>query len=121
MRPLTTGVVCTIVTRSITSHLCGRFGRECERGHTRSCRQPGIIKAFEEMWGTDDLIVSFDGMNATLPINKDTGRTDIEPTKPWPRESYSEIRLIRYRPELSRCQPARAVPGYRQLHAERTY
>lgn len=47
--------------------------------------QPGIIKAFEQVWGTDDLIVSFDGLNVSLPINPETGRTDIEPTAPWPR------------------------------------
>lgn len=49
-------------------------------------RQPGILKVFEQVWGTDDLIASFDGMNASLPINAKSGRTDIEPTKAWPRE-----------------------------------
>lgn len=48
--------------------------------------QPGIVKVFEQIWGTDDLIASFDGLNASLPINKETGRTDIEPTPAWPRE-----------------------------------
>ena len=41
---------------------------------------PGIIKIFEQIWGTDDLIASFDGMNVSLPINPETGRTDIEET-----------------------------------------
>lgn len=50
--------------------------------------QPGILKAFQEIWRTDDLIASFDGINVSLPINKRHGRTDIEPTKAWPR-SYS--------------------------------
>jgi hypothetical protein len=38
------------------------------------------------VWGTDDLIASFDGMNATLPINAKTGRSDIPLTDKWPRE-----------------------------------
>lgn len=46
--------------------------------------QPGILKVFEQVWGTDDLIASFDGMNVSLPINERFGRTDIAPTKPWP-------------------------------------
>ena len=49
--------------------------------------QPELHKAFAKVWSTDDLVVSFDGMNATLPINARTGRTDIKPTDPWPRES----------------------------------
>lgn len=47
--------------------------------------EPGIVKTFAEIWGTDDLIVSFDGMNATTPLGPG-GRTDIKPTRPWPRE-----------------------------------
>lgn len=47
---------------------------------THGYSEPGIIKVFEQVWGTDDLIVSFDGINVTLPINAETGRTDIEPT-----------------------------------------
>ena len=46
--------------------------------------QPGIVRAFAKVWGTDDLIASFDGMNATLPIHEKYGRTDLSPTKPWP-------------------------------------
>ena len=32
------------------------------------------------------LIASFDGINVTLPINQETGRTDIYPTGAWPRK-----------------------------------
>jgi hypothetical protein len=46
--------------------------------------EPGIIRVFEQIWGTDDLIASFDGMNVSLPINPKTGRSDIEKTTPWP-------------------------------------
>ncbi|ORY60782.1 uncharacterized protein BCR38DRAFT_374424 [Pseudomassariella vexata] len=45
---------------------------------------PGIIKVFEQIWDTEDLVVSLDGVNITLPISKESGRTDIEPTEPWP-------------------------------------
>lgn len=44
------------------------------------------MEAFSQLWGTDDLIASFDGINITLPINEETGRTDIKPTGAWPRE-----------------------------------
>lgn len=46
------------------------------------------MEAFAEIWGTSDLIVSFDGMNVTLPVNEESGRVDITPNTPWPRKSY---------------------------------
>lgn len=49
------------------------------------CRQPKVIEVFQKLWGTDDLIASFDGMNLSLPVNEKTGRTDMKPTSPWPR------------------------------------
>ena len=55
--------------------------------------QPGIVRIFQELWGTDDLIASFDGMNASLPINEKTGRTDLKITKAWPRKSSSSGNL----------------------------
>jgi len=55
--------------------------------------QPGIVRIFQELWGTDDLITSFDGMNASLPINDKTGRTDLKMTKAWPRKSASSEKL----------------------------
>ena len=58
-----------------------------KRNHLLSVkrRQPGIISAFEKVWGTDDLIASFDGMNVSLPVNAENGRTDIPKSKAWPR------------------------------------
>jgi hypothetical protein len=58
--------------------------------------QRGIIKIFQELWGTEDLIASFDGMNASLPINEKTGRTDLKITKAWPRTSPSCFFLCNY-------------------------
>ncbi|KAH7398788.1 hypothetical protein DE146DRAFT_504849 [Phaeosphaeria sp. MPI-PUGE-AT-0046c] len=40
--------------------------------------EPGVIDAFEKLWGTRDLLVSFDGMNLTLPS------ADLKPSTPWP-------------------------------------
>lgn len=47
---------------------------------------PGIVDIFSTIWGTDDILASFDGMNVTMPINEKTGRTDIPLTEAWPRE-----------------------------------
>lgn len=67
-------------------HLWAQNQSERQTGLTRG-RQPGIIKVFQQIWGTEDLIASFDGMNASLPINEKTGRKDMTPTKAWPRKS----------------------------------
>lgn len=40
--------------------------------------EPGIIRRFEELWGTKELLVSFDALNITLPGRKDSDFT------PWP-------------------------------------
>ena len=52
----------------------------CTSKSLTSHREPGIVRVFEQIWGTDDLIASFDGMNVSLPVNPETGRTDIETT-----------------------------------------
>jgi hypothetical protein len=41
-------------------------------------REPGVIEPFAKLWGTDELVVSFDGLNITLPRQK-----DLE-FSPWP-------------------------------------
>lgn len=40
--------------------------------------EPGVIEAFEKIHGTEDLIVSFDSVNISLP-----NRKDLPPNKPW--------------------------------------
>ncbi|KUJ15036.1 phytanoyl-CoA dioxygenase [Mollisia scopiformis] len=40
--------------------------------------EPGILKIYEDLWGTKELVVSFDGFNIGLPK-----RTDIQ-KMPWP-------------------------------------
>ncbi|CAK7199273.1 hypothetical protein SEUCBS139899_001948 [Sporothrix eucalyptigena] len=40
--------------------------------------EPGVVGAFSKLWGTDKLLVSFDGMNMTIPQEK------LPQTEPWP-------------------------------------
>ncbi|OAA68015.1 Phytanoyl-CoA dioxygenase [Niveomyces insectorum RCEF 264] len=39
--------------------------------------EPGVLDAFAKLWGTDELLVSFDSLNVTLPNLK-------PPRAPWP-------------------------------------
>ncbi|KUJ09729.1 phytanoyl-CoA dioxygenase [Mollisia scopiformis] len=36
--------------------------------------EPGVVDAFTHLWGTDELLVSFDALNITLPNRKDVPR-----------------------------------------------
>ena len=42
-------------------------------------REPGVLAAFEKLWNTDELIVSYDTINLTLPNASKMGGS-----KPWP-------------------------------------
>ncbi|KAE8328074.1 hypothetical protein BDV39DRAFT_204475 [Aspergillus sergii] len=44
-------------------------------------QEPGVIEAFERIYDTKDLLVSFDSINASFP-----NRTDVKPNKPWPHQ-----------------------------------
>ncbi|KAF4992506.1 hypothetical protein FDECE_13695 [Fusarium decemcellulare] len=44
-------------------------------------QEPGVIEAFERVYDTQDLIVSFDAINVSFP-----GRKDVKPNKPWPHQ-----------------------------------
>lgn len=44
-------------------------------------QEPEVVKAFETVYGTEDLIVSFDSVNIGFP-----SRTDIKPNTPWPHQ-----------------------------------
>ncbi|KAF4540680.1 Phytanoyl- dioxygenase [Lasiodiplodia theobromae] len=48
--------------------------------------EPNIIEAFSKLWGTDKLLVSFDGMNLTIPA------TDRPALEPWPHVDQSPLR-----------------------------
>lgn len=46
--------------------------------------EPGVVDAFEKVYNTSDLIVSFDALNFTFP-----DRDDIQPNKPWPHQGQN--------------------------------
>ena len=49
--------------------------------------EPGVLGAFEALWGTDELLVSFDSLNITFPNRKDV------PRKPsWEHIDQSPLR-----------------------------
>lgn len=48
--------------------------------------EPGVIEPFAQLWGTDELLVSFDAPNILLP-----GRTDVDGA-PWPHVDQSPTR-----------------------------
>lgn len=48
--------------------------------------EPKVIEAFSKLWGTDKLLVSFDGMNLTIPA------TDCPASEPWPHVDQSPLR-----------------------------
>jgi hypothetical protein len=47
----------------------------------------GVIEAFAKLWGTDQLLVSFDGINFTLPSGN-----NLPQTQPWPHIDQSPLR-----------------------------
>ncbi|WRT66716.1 uncharacterized protein IL334_003679 [Kwoniella shivajii] len=51
--------------------------------------EPGIIDTFAKIWGTDELLVSYDGVNVSLPFkNEDLGNRG----EPWPHVDQSPNR-----------------------------
>ncbi|KAL2700643.1 hypothetical protein AAEP93_007462 [Penicillium crustosum] len=49
--------------------------------------EPKVLEAFAKLWGTDELLVSFDALNVTLPNQK------YKPAlKPWPHVDQSPFR-----------------------------
>ena len=48
-------------------------------------REPKMIETFAKLWGTNELLVSFDGMNLTIPANH-------PPSEPWPHVDQSPKR-----------------------------
>ncbi|KAJ5126374.1 hypothetical protein N7526_008551 [Penicillium atrosanguineum] len=44
-------------------------------------QEPEVTKAFEKVYDTEDLIVSFDSVNIGFP-----NRKDVQPNKPWPHQ-----------------------------------
>lgn len=49
--------------------------------------EPGVIEPFAKLWGTDDLLVSFDALNITFPNRKDLPRKEA-----WQHIDQSPLR-----------------------------
>ncbi|KAJ5653902.1 hypothetical protein N7490_000905 [Penicillium lividum] len=49
--------------------------------------EPKVLETFAKIWGTEDLLVSFDAVNITLP-----NRADKPAMKPWPHVDQSPFR-----------------------------
>ncbi|ORY32186.1 hypothetical protein BCR39DRAFT_504505 [Naematelia encephala] len=47
--------------------------------------EPAVLECFKELWGTDELLVSFDAVNVTFPYGEH-GRTDEAWVDPWPHQ-----------------------------------
>ncbi|EIW68060.1 hypothetical protein M231_04972 [Tremella mesenterica] len=54
--------------------------------------EPALIDAFAKIWGTDQLLVSFDGINITLPYKDDLGWR----AEPWPHVDQSPLKRYKH-------------------------
>jgi hypothetical protein len=54
------------------------YGSTHEKMAWEARTEPNVVAIFEKLWGTNELITSFDGMNISLP-----NRTDLN-WSPWP-------------------------------------
>ncbi|ORX37087.1 hypothetical protein BD324DRAFT_642094 [Kockovaella imperatae] len=54
--------------------------------------EPGLIDVFAKIWGTDELAVSFDGVNVSLPFKADA---PVD-RKPWAHVDQSPLRRFKY-------------------------
>jgi hypothetical protein len=64
------------------------YAVEHERFTWEARMEPGVVKTFEELWGTEELLVSFDALNITLPNQKDKptlGAWQHVDQSPWRR------------------------------------
>lgn len=52
--------------------------------HART--EPGVVDIFEKLWGTNELLCSFDGLNVSLPRRKDLKWS------PWPHTDQNQRR-----------------------------
>ncbi|KAL8279347.1 hypothetical protein RQP46_008159 [Phenoliferia psychrophenolica] len=54
-------------------------------------QEEGVLQAFTDLWGTDELICSFDAINISLPVGPH-GRTDIPLTGRWPHQDQNPVK-----------------------------
>jgi hypothetical protein len=61
--------------------MCMNYGLAHEKFMWDIRTEAGVREVFEKVYGTEDLLVSFDAANFTFP-----NRTDIPSNKPWPHQ-----------------------------------
>lgn len=64
--------------------MCHGYGVPHEKFAWDVRSEPGVYGAFETVYGTEDLIVSFDAVGFGFP-----NRKDLPPNKPWPHQDQS--------------------------------
>ncbi|GAA5821777.1 hypothetical protein JCM11251_001020 [Rhodosporidiobolus azoricus] len=67
----------------VDSGLVNEYSVSHERWVWEARMELKVREVFEELWGTKELLVSFDAVNFSLPVGPHA-RNDIEPSKPWP-------------------------------------
>lgn len=55
--------------------------------------EPGLIETFGKIWGTEELLVSFDGVNVSLPFDQEDSTVD---RAPWPHVDQSPNRRFKH-------------------------
>ncbi|GFZ49267.1 hypothetical protein JCM24511_07386 [Saitozyma sp. JCM 24511] len=69
--------------------LTNRYGVAHEQFIWDIKQEPALIEKFEQIWGTKELLVSFDGMNVSIPV---IGRSeDDDVFKPWAHVDQSPL------------------------------
>jgi hypothetical protein len=61
--------------------MCHGYGLPHEQFTWDIRSEPGVVNAFEKVYETEDLVVSFDGLNFAFP-----NRKDLKPNSPWPHQ-----------------------------------
>lgn len=67
--------------------MCAGYGLPHETFAWDIRTEPGVVGAFEKVYETKDLIVSFDAMNLSFP-----NRKDLKENKPWPHQDQDRTR-----------------------------
>jgi ectoine hydroxylase-related dioxygenase (phytanoyl-CoA dioxygenase family) len=65
----------------------GTYGVVHEKFMWDARMEPGVLNAFAHLWGTDELLASFDSLNVTFPNRKDVSRNP-----PWEHIDQSPLR-----------------------------
>lgn len=55
--------------------------------------EPGVVDVFAKIWGTDELIVSYDSVNISLPFGAELPAAS---SKPWPHTDQSPTRQFKH-------------------------